>query len=395
MGYIRTMSPSQYLRIALVNDWYAPEIVGGVEKSVSEIAGEFLRAGHHVKVFTPNQSFIRGCRKIDGVSIHYTPGLFLRKKYKVIALVQILEKIRVLFDLITPFYTLACIKRYQPDFVIFHEIDRNGHWLLLLSRFFFKKEQLIRVHHDLSDSCFFRSRTRFGNVCMSLCTPCLPKSKINSYLSRLVKTNVSNSKFVAEELQSLGFQTSALNVGNPITIRSSQLVVLPEKNILFSIGFVGRITKLKGIETIFHAASMLNPKRKIHCIGPITLKYQSYLIALATQLQIEVFFHAPQPNPFEVLENLVDCIVVGSESLEAFGKIPIEASLAGIPVISTEAGGLGESLDYISPRPGVFLAKDSNSLATLIKNFERPKYLKIEPTNQKTLSSVILEKFGK
>jgi hypothetical protein len=69
--------------------------------------------------------------------------------------------------------------------------------------------------------------------------------------------------------------------------------------------------------------------------------------------------------------------------------------LAGIPVISTEAGGLGESLDYISPRPGVFLAKDSNSLATLIKNFERPKYLKIEPTNQKTLSSVILEKFGK
>jgi len=56
---------------------------------------------------------------------------------------------------------------------------------------------------------------------------------------------------------------------------------------------------------------------------------------------------------------------------------------------------LGESLDYISPRPGVFLAKDSNSLATLIKNFERPKYLKIEPTNQKTLSSVILEKFGK
>lgn len=389
------MAPSQNLRFALVNDWYAPEIVGGAEKTVSECANEFVRSGHQVMLFTPNQSFIRGCRQIDGISVHYTPGLFLRRKYKVTALVQILEKIRVSFDLITPFYTLVCIKRYQPNFVIFHEIDRNGHWLLLLGRLFFKKEQLIRVHHDLSDSCFFRSRTRFGKVCLSRCAPCLPKSKINSYLSRIIKTNISNSKFIAEELQSLGFQTSILNVGNPCNILASQLIVLPEKSILFSIGFVGRITKLKGIETIFHAASMLNPKRKVHCIGTITLVYQSYLVALATQLQIEVFFHAPRPNPFEVLESLVDCIVVASESLEAFGKIPIEASLAGIPVISTEIGGLAESLDYISPRPGVFLAKDSNSLATLIKNFERPKYLNIEPTNQKTLSTVILEKCGK
>jgi len=395
MGYIRTMPPSQNLRFAFVNDWYAPEIAGGVEKSVSEVVHNFVGAGHQVRLFTPNQSLLRGRRQIDGISVHYTPGLFLRRKYRVSALVHILEKIRTLFDLITPFYTLVCIKRYQPNFVVFHEIDRNGHWLLLLGRLFFKKEQLIRVHHDLSDSCFFRSRTRFGKVCMSPCAPCLPKSKINAYLSRMVKINISNSKFVAEELQSLGFQTSGLNVGNACDVRSSQLIVLPEKNISFSIGFVGRITKLKGVETIFHAASMLIPKWKVHCIGPITLVYQRHLVALATQLQIEVFFHAPQPNPFEVVESLVDCVVVGSESLEAFGKIPIEATLAGIPVISTESGGLAESLDYISPRPKVFLAKDSISLATLLKNFERPKYLKIEPTNQKTLSAVILEKCGK
>ena len=395
MGYIRTMPPSQNLRFAFVNDWYAPEIAGGVEKSVSEIAVEFSLMGYQVRVFTPNQPFLRGCRQIDGISVHYTPGLFLRRKYIVPALVHILEKIRVLFDLITPFYTLACIKKYQPNFVVFHEIDRNGHVLLLLSRLFFKKKQLIRVHHDLSDSCFFRSRARFGKTCMSICAPCLPKSKVNSYLSRMVKTNISNSKFVAEELQSLGFQTNRLKVGHPGDVRSSQLVVLPEKNISFSIGFVGRITKLKGVETIFYAASMLIPRWKVHCIGPITLVYQRHLVALASQLQIEVFFHAPQPNPFEVVESLVDCIVVGSESLEAFGKIPIEASLAGIPVISTESGGLAESLDYISPRPGVFLAKDSISLATLLKNFERPKYLKIEPTNQETLSAVILEICGK
>jgi len=395
MGYIRTMPPSQNLRFAFVNDWYAPEIVGGAEVTISEIANEFVRTGHQVRVFTPNQSSLQGCRQIGGISVHYTLGLFLRRKYKVPILVHVLEKIRVLFDLITPFCTLVCIKRYRPNFVLFHEIDRNGHWLLLLSRLFFKKEQLIRVHHDLSDSCFFRSRTRFGNVCISPCAPCLPKSKLNSYLSRMVKANISNSKFIAAELKSLGFQTNVLNVGNPCNISSSQLIVLPEKSILFSIGFVGRITKLKGIETIFHAASMLNPKWKVHCIGPITFAYKRYLVALATQLQIEVFFHAPQPNPFEVVESLVDCIVVGSESLEAFGKIPIEASLAGIPVISTEAGGLAESLDYISPRPGVFLAKDSISLANLLKNFERPKFLKIEPTTQKTLPSVILEHCGK
>ena len=178
-------------------------------------------------------------------------------------------------------------------------------------------------------------------------------------------------------------------------VQSSHLIALPPRNMSFSIGFVGRITKLKGIETIFQAASMLNPRWKVHCIGQVDTKYQDHLVALSTQLQIEVFFHGPKPNPFEALENLVDCIVVGSESLEAFGKIPIEASLAGIPVISTEIGGLAESLDYITPRPGVFLPKDSVALSILLKNFERPDYLKIEPSTQKTLSAAILEDCGK
>ena len=389
------MPPSQNLRVAFVNDWYAPEIVGGVENSVSEVAHEFVRAGHEVRVFTPNQSFLRGCHQIDGISVHYTFGFYLRRKFRVAVSVKILEKIRVFFDLLTPFQTLFSIKRYEPNFVVFHEIDRNGHWLLILARLFFKKEQLIRVHHDLSDTCFFRSRSRFDMTCIKPCTSCLPKSKLNSYICRLVKSNISNSKFVARELQSLGYPTDVLNVGNPCNVHSSHLIALPARNISFSIGFVGRVTKLKGVETIFQAASMLNPKWKVHCIGQINPKYQDHLVALSTQLQIEVFFHATQPNPFEALENLVDCIVVGSESLEAFGKIPIEASLAGIPVISTEIGGLAESLDYVTPRPGVFLPKDSVALSILLKNFERPDYLKVEPSTQKTLSAAILENFGK
>lgn len=394
MGYIRAMPPKQDLRLAFVNDWYAPEIVGGAENSVSEVAHEFLRAGNEVRVFTPNQSFLRGPHQIDGINVHYTSGFYLRKKYRVPALIHILEKIRVLFDLVTPFYTLLCIKRFQPNFVVFHEIDRFGHWMLLLARLLFKKEQLIRVHHDLSDTCIFRSRYRFDSICIKPCALCLPKSKLNSYISRLVKSNVSNSKFVAKELRSLGYQTDVMNVGNPCNVRKSQLIVLPERSISFSVGFVGRITKSKGIETIFHAAAMLNPKWKVHCIGPIKSEYKVHLMALSTELQIQVFFHAPQPNPFEAVESLVDCIVVGSESLEAFGKIPIEASLAGIPVISTEIGGLAESLDYITPRPGVFLPKDAVSLSNLLKNFERPSSLKVEPFKQKILSAAILEMFG-
>ena len=395
MGYISSMSPSQNLRVALVNDWYAPEIVGGVENSVSEVAHNFVRAGHEVRIFTPMQSFLRGCHQIDGINVHYTFGFYLRRKYIVPPLIHILEKLREFLDLFTPLQTLFSIKRFEPNFVIFHEIDRNGNWLLILARLLFKKKQLIRVHHDLSDTCFFRGRSRFDKTCIKLCTSCLPKSKINSYICRLAKSNIANSKFVAGELYSLGYPTDVLNVGNPCNVQSSHLIALPPRNMSFSIGFVGRITKLKGIETIFQAASMLNPRWKVHCIGQVDPKYQDHLVALSTQLQIEVFFHGPKPNPFEALENLVDCIVVGSESLEAFGKIPIEASLAGIPVISTEIGGLAESLDYITPRPGVFLPKDSVALSILLKNFERPDYLKIEPSTQKTLSAAILENCGK
>ena len=111
MGYIRTMPSSQKPRVAFVNDWYAPEIVGGVENSVSEVAHEFVRAGHQVRVFTPNQSFLRGRHKIEGVSVHYTFGLYLRRKYKVTALVHILEKIRVLLHHFTPYCALKGINQ--------------------------------------------------------------------------------------------------------------------------------------------------------------------------------------------------------------------------------------------------------------------------------------------
>lgn len=388
------MTQNFVLKIALLNDWFAPEIVGGVENSVSEIAHELLGTGSTVRVFTLNQPGFKGLHKINEAEVYYVWGLNLRKRNSSRFAVHVLEKLRTLVDVVTPLCILVVVKKYRPNFLILHEIDRFGPWILLFARILFKKNQLIRVHHDLSDTCILRSRARENSVCQKLCRPCLPKSMLYAKLSDLISINISNSRFIANELQLLGFKTSFSKVGNPVPIFNSQIITLPIQRLRKSVGFVGRITKLKGIETVFWAASNLEPKWKVHMVGPVNEHYRLHLLGLAEELEIDVIFHDPTPNPYQVISGLVDCVIVASESFEAFGKVPIEASLAGIPVISTEVGGLKESLDYISPRPKVFPAKDSLTLSRLLSEFRRPQNLTVRPTSQNTLTSVILESLG-
>ena len=381
-------------KIAILNDWFAPEIVGGVENSVSEYARELPKAGCVARVFTLNQPGFKGLHEINEVQVRFIWGLNIRKRNSAGVAVHVLEKMRTMFDVVTPICTLVVVKKYRPNFLILHEIDRFGPWLLVFARLFFRKKQLIRVHHDLSDTCIIRSRARAKGVCRNLCTPCLPKSMLHAKLSYWVNVNISNSRFIADELQSLGFNTSRSKVGNPVLIRESQVFELPIQELSKSVGFVGRITKLKGIETVFRAVSLLDPKWKVHLVGPVDEKYRLNLLGLAQDLRIEAIFHDPTNNPYRVISDLVDCIIVASESYEAFGKVPIEASLAGIPVISTEVGGLKESLDYIFPRPRVFPAGDSESLSRLLSDFGRPQSLAVKPTSHKTLTLVILESLG-
>lgn len=387
------INTKEVIKIALLNDWYAPAIAGGVEVSVQETAFALQKESFQVSVFTLHQPQYRGIHIIDGIEVNFVAGLNFRKKYISNGVIHVLEKIRTTIDLITPLLTLRKIKKFSPNFIVIHEIDRYGPWLLIFSRLFFNKSQLVRVHHDLSDTCVLRSRKLFDDNCINLCTLCTPKSKIYSLLSNLVNRNIGNSKFVAKDLKSRGFNIEINNVGNPVAADISQSVIYPEKKLTHSLGYVGRITKLKGVETILRAAALARPIWQVHLIGPVDPSYKYQLEILGQELKIEVNFHPSTDDPYKRLYPIVDCIVVASEYLEPFGKIPIEATLKRIPVISTDIAGLEEVLESIEPHPKVFIAGNPFSLAEQLNDFFRPKNGAVKLSSKNILSNVLIEMF--
>lgn len=375
--------------IAILNDWFAPEIVGGVEISIADMASDLKKLKYSVTIYTPRQPNLLGKYLIDGINVNFVGGLHLRKKNRTNLAIQVLEKIRVWLDLFTPLYVLLRIKKSSPKFLVMHEIDRYGPWLLIIAKLFFSSDQLIRVHHDLSDTCVIRSRSRFSKVCINPCKLCVPKSTIFAHLSKISGKNMANSKFIARELRRLGFAIDDTAIGNPVASGIQNVILYPLRELRHSLGYVGRITRLKGVETILRAAAIANPNWQVHLIGPVKDNYRIRIEKLGEKLKVEVKIHPPTHTPFDVLASLVDCVVVASESLEAFGRIPIEATLAEIPVISTEIAGLAEALDYMSPRPNTFTAGDPNSLAKQLNEFTQPQSVSIGFNSHATLTDIV------
>jgi len=115
----------------------------------------------------------------------------------------------------------------------------------------------------------------------------------------------------------------------------------------FTVGFAGRLTKLKGVDSLLEAASQLPPTFKLLIIGggpeSDTLRGQSSSLGLDSRLR----WHDPvpraeMPNLFAQMDVLVLPSRTGVHWKEQFGRVIIEAMACGIPVIGSNSGSIPE-----------------------------------------------------
>lgn len=117
----------------------------------------------------------------------------------------------------------------------------------------------------------------------------------------------------------------------------------------FTIGYLGRFLKMKGLEDLLAALAALPEARlELHGSGGD----EAELRARAQRLGVadRAFFHAPAP-PEEVPALLrdMDTLVLPSRSTpdwsEQLGRVMIEAMAAGVPVVAADSGAIPEVLD--------------------------------------------------
>ncbi len=127
-----------------------------------------------------------------------------------------------------------------------------------------------------------------------------------------------------------------------ILTRTRQQLALPDRFILF----VGRQLPVKNIDSIIKAfhlmKSQINCEHKLVLVGKPTW-YSKALEILVSELGIkrDVVFTGPVFEELPSVYNLADLFIFPSH-YESFGAVPLEAMACGIPVITSDRGGLPE-----------------------------------------------------
>ncbi|MBM4430619.1 MAG: glycosyltransferase family 4 protein, partial [Chloroflexi bacterium] len=133
--------------------------------------------------------------------------------------------------------------------------------------------------------------------------------------------------------------------------------------------YVGRLSREKGIETLFEAVNLASediPSIELHLVGDGPLRQQLAQVARHYRMEHRTVFHGwvDQPN-LPVYYSAADVTVMPSLS-EPFGRVAVEAMACGSPMICTTVSGAADHIHegetgFVVP-PG-----DASELAVKLK----------------------------
>lgn len=205
---------------------------------------------------------------------------------------------------------------------------------------------------------------------------------IMKFIIRQAKAVFANSHFTASKIRELvPVSVEWSPYGSPLA--SGKIPPVHARNGRYKILFVGRHIERKGIEYLIHAGAKLDPKRfEIRIVGKGNLTES--LKALAKKISPEnVTFTGPlSPDELRSEYQTANCFVLpaivdSKGDTEGLGVVLIEAMQYGLPVISTEVGGIPDAV--VNGETGILVPeKNSEALASAIEKLEQNPELEAE-----------------
>jgi len=254
---------------------------------------------------------------------------------------------------------LSIIRIENPKIVIgfYSYVDL----LISLSKLFFKFVHIATVHHPLKKNVYYQ------NVYMSLMHRiitfiALSKSdKIVTVSNATKKDVIEYAKINPKKIEVI-YNGINLNDINNCLKEKVQLVI--DKPYIV---FVGRLEKIKSIDTLIKAFTLLKTRFVDLCLiilGDGSLKNELLEQAILCGYEQDIKFLGFTSNPYKYIEN-ASCLVLPS-IYEAFGYVIIEAMHCKTPVIASKSDGPLEIID--DKIDGLlFEPRDIQQLAFLIK----------------------------
>ncbi|GAB3801999.1 glycosyltransferase [Micromonospora zhanjiangensis] len=199
-------------RIAVLSDWWWPDAAGGAELAARD-AAYHLAEHADVAVFVPAAT---DRRYADGpLRVHAVRRPFARRIHADSRFRRVIE---LLSGWLLPFVAARQARRiraFGPDVVLAHNVSRTGPWLVNWVRS--RGLRFVRVQHDLSDTCWRRTRLRGDRTCATVCGSCRIKVGVLRRANPDHAVNVCVSGFVRDQLIDAGLAAADRSVvGYPL-----------------------------------------------------------------------------------------------------------------------------------------------------------------------------------
>lgn len=335
------------MKILNISALYPPNVIGGAELAVHNLARQWAKDGHTVHALTldkPNAEPSHGY--IEGV--HYV-RLPLHNKYwpygneaKPGPVARLLWHARDTNNASMSQEVVANVLRIRPDVVLTNNLQGFSTRVIQdVARLGFP---VIHVAHDCSLICVRASLFKNNRHCATRCFDCAALTRPRRPHVAHARGVIAVSESVLKQHRKYGLfnATPSRVIGN--ALRSDlkpALRVVTDHQQPVSFGYMGRIEPAKGIETLLEAATRLKQKGSTFSLkiaGTGNQDYVAYLKERWAEASAE-YLGFCEPSS---LYSTVNAIVFPSESYESFGTVIMEAYSQGLPVIATDCGGPAE-----------------------------------------------------
>lgn len=135
--------------------------------------------------------------------------------------------------------------------------------------------------------------------------------------------------------------------------------------------FVGRLIPQKGIEELLQSIAVLRQRGwpvTLDIVGRGGMQYKARLVELAGRLQVSQHVRWLGFQPAQRMADIYrahDLVIVPSQ-LESFGLVALEAMAWGVPLVSTQSGGLSDFID--SNVAHIIPSVDRYAIADVVEN---------------------------
>lgn len=217
--------------------------------------------------------------------------------------------------------------KFDSDLI---NIITNSFYILRLIKH--EKINMVFYHHRVYLPIIYLIHFLFP--CIRICY--IAHSTFNDFINHLLIAdyNVAVSRTVAESLIKYRFKN--------ITIIKHGVIINTKKNRKhtdFNLGYVGRLTNGKGLQTLFESYRELLDEScnvgKLILSGDGKLRTNLWHIIDYHDLETRVELRKPEVDLYKMYDE-IDILIVPSERLEGFGLSIAEAMSFGIPVVASD-----------------------------------------------------------